>query len=155
MATINAIGTPQIILGGAFTMSGAFTFTGTITANTAVTFPTSGTLATTTQVLNFVNQSTTSATAVVGSLYGITEASATTITLPVTAAVGAIVGIVGLGAGGWILAPGAGQSIKILGQNAATSITSAGANDSIFVICLVANTTWVAYSFNTNGFTYS
>lgn len=47
MPTINAIGTPQITLGGTFTMSGAYTFIGQLTGNTNVTFPTSGTLATT------------------------------------------------------------------------------------------------------------
>jgi autotransporter family porin len=47
MPTINAIGTPQITLGGTFTMSGLYTFQGNLTGNTNVTFPTSGTLATT------------------------------------------------------------------------------------------------------------
>lgn len=47
MPTITAIGTPQITLGGTFTMSGPYTFIGNLTGNTNVTFPTSGTLATT------------------------------------------------------------------------------------------------------------
>lgn len=47
MPTINSIGTPEITLGGTFTMAGGYTFVGTLTGNTTVTFPTSGTLATT------------------------------------------------------------------------------------------------------------
>jgi hypothetical protein len=46
MPTINSIGTPEITLGGTFTMSGLYSFTGVLTGATDVTFPTSGTLAT-------------------------------------------------------------------------------------------------------------
>lgn len=48
MATVNAIGTPLITLGGTLTFNGAFTFSATLTGNTAITFPTSGTLLTST-----------------------------------------------------------------------------------------------------------
>ena len=154
MATINAIGTPQIILGGTFTMSGAFGFTGTLTGTTAVTFPTSGTLATTSQVLNPISQSSTPVTAAVGNVYVITDASTVTVTLPVTAAFGSIIGVVGDGAGGWIVQPGTGQTIKLVNASAGTSITSAQQYDTIYMMCVVANTTWVAYSYTTQGFTF-
>lgn len=55
MATVNAIGTPIITLGGTFTMSGAFPFVGNLTGSTNVTFPTSGTLATTAGASGIVN----------------------------------------------------------------------------------------------------
>lgn len=144
-----------ITLGGDLTLAGAYDATFNFTGATNVVFPTSGTLATTTEVLNPVNQSTTSVTAVSGNLYCVTSAGTCTITLPAVAAFGNVVGVIGQGAGGWILAPGAGQTVKILGNSASASVASAGPNDCIFVICVIPNTTWVAYSFDTAGFVYS
>lgn len=94
----------------------------------------------------------TPVTATVNTGYYITNASQVTITLPVTAAAGSVVAIAGNGAGGWILQPGAGQTIKIQAGSASTSITSAEQYDCIEVICTVANTTWVARSVVTTGF---
>lgn len=91
-------------------------------------------------------QATTPQTAAVNNGYIITDASIVTITLPVTAPVGSVVAVVGNGAGGWILAPGAGQTIKLGSQSASTSIASTNQFDCIEVICVVANTTWVTRS---------
>ena len=150
-------GSSTITIGGNVTYSGAFTFTGTLTNTTSVTFPTSGTLATTAQLNfpTFTAASSTPITAAVNTGYYITDASQVTITLPATAAAGSIVAIVGTGAGGWILAPGSGQTIKVLSQSASTSITSASQYDCIEVVCTVANTTWVARSLMSAGVTIS
>lgn len=91
--------------------------------------------------------------AVVNTGYYVTDAAQVTFTLPVTAPAGSIVAIVGNGAGGWILKPGAGQTVKVLAASAGTSITSAEQYDCIEVICTVADTTWVARSMVTTGFT--
>lgn len=100
-----------------------------------------------------VAASSTPITASVNTMYYITDASTVTITLPATAAAGSVVSIVGNGAGGWILAPGAGQTIKVLLSSASTSVASAEQYDCIEVVCVVANVTWVARSMVTTGFT--
>lgn len=148
-------GSSTITIAGNVTFSGASTFTGTLSGTTAVTFPTSGTLATTSQVMATAAVSGTSQTAAVNTIYYITSASQSTVTLPGTAAAGSIVGIVGDGAGGWILAPGSGQTIKVLTASASTSVTSAEQYDCIQVMCVVANTTWVMMNCVTTGFTVS
>ena len=155
MATINAIGTPQITLAGIFTMVGAFSFTGTLTGVTAVTFPTSGTLATTTQTFPFNNVSGTTQAAVVNNGYVCSNAAATTVTLPATAAIGDRIAVVGAGAGGWILAANAGQTIKLLTATTSSggTITSGGQYENIEVVCIVANLTWEVRSLMSVGVT--
>lgn len=76
--------------------------------------------------------------------------TAATITLPATAAVGTVLEVVGLGATGWIVAQNALQSIKI-GTSATTvgvggSLASTQANDTLRMVCAVADTTWVVTS---------
>jgi hypothetical protein len=112
-------------------------------------------LGTLVSAVNWIAAATTSITATVNTGYYITDASQVTITLPTTAAAGSIVSIAGNGAGGWILAPGSAQTIKVIGSSASTSITSAEQYDCIEVICVVANTTWVTRSCMTTGFTIS
>lgn len=83
------------------------------------------------------------------------NAGQTTITLPATAAIGAAVGVEGLGAAGWILAANTGQTIK-LGTGTTTSagsLTSAAASDNVYVTCIVANTTWRVRTTNSAGLT--
>lgn len=93
-----------------------------------------------------------SITGEINSSYIISNAATTTVTLPDTAPVGALVQIIGSGAGGWVLKPGAGQTIKILASSASVSITSSGQYDCITVVCVDANTTWVTVSSQTGGF---
>ncbi len=78
----------------------------------------------------------------------------TTFQLPDKAVVGSKVAIAGNGAGGWILLTGAGQTIKIasVGSSASVSVASSSRYDSIEIICVVADTTWVALSAQTTGF---
>ena len=88
----------------------------------------------------------TPVTAAINNAYIITDASTVTITLPTTAAVGSVVGIVGKGAGGWIFQPGAGGTIQFGNVTASTAINSTNLYDTMFVVCVVANTTWVVFS---------
>lgn len=157
MATINAIGTPQITLGGIFTMVGAFSFTGNLTGITNVTFPTSGTLATTTQTFPFNNVTGTTQAAVVNNGYVTSNAGATTVTLPATAAIGDRIAVIGAGAGGWVLTAFAGQTIKLLTATTSSggTLTSAGQYENVEVICIVANTTWEVRSMMSVGLTYA
>lgn len=98
---------------------------------------------------------TTPLTAAINTGYYITDTSTVTITLPAIAAAGSFVSIAGTGAGGWVLQPSSGQTIQALTQTASASITSAERYDCISVLCTVANTTWVAISMVTSGFTIS
>ena len=71
-------------------------------------------------------------------------ASLVTLTLPVTAAAGSIIGIQGSSSGGWSIAQNSGQAINI-GSLASTtgaggSIASTNAHDSVLLVCTVANT---------------
>jgi hypothetical protein len=71
-------------------------------------------------------------------------ASLVTLTLPVTAAVGSLIGIQGASAGGWSIAQNSGQTINI-GSIASTtgaggSVSSTNAHDSMLLVCTVANT---------------
>lgn len=157
MSTINAIGTPQITLGGPLTFSGAYAFTGTLTNTTTVTFPTSGTLTTTTDngLFPFSSVGGTTQAASVNSGYVINNAAQTTVTLPATAAVGQRVAVVGQGAAGWVLAANTGQTIKFLTQTTTSggNLTSPNQYDCVEVCCLVANTTWGVRSTVSTGLT--
>lgn len=94
----------------------------------------------------------------INNYYIIGNATQTTVTAPNTAARGSILGVIGLGAGGWILQPGSGQTIIDVTssgtQTASASITSAEQYDNLIMMCIVANTTWVTLSTKTTGFAY-
>ena len=75
--------------------------------------------------------------------------SAVTFTLPATAAQGDAVAIVGKGAGGWIIAQNAGQTIH---QNSTDSTTGVGGSvassaqyNCAYLVCITADTDWVIY----------
>lgn len=86
----------------------------------------------------------TSQAADINSGYVIENAAQTTITLPATAALGSIVYVQGMGAGGWVLTANAGQTIQVGSSATSTggTVTSGDQWDAIGVVCLVANTTW-------------
>ncbi len=86
----------------------------------------------------------TTQAAAVNTRYIVANAGQTTITLPTTFAIGDVVIIKGLGAGGWILAAGTATTIRIGSAvtSSAGSLTSANQYDTVFVSGLVANTTW-------------
>lgn len=86
----------------------------------------------------------TTQSAVVNTRYIVQNAGQTTITLPTTFAIGDVVIIKGLGAGGWILEAGTATTIQMgtSATSAAGSLTSANQYDTVSVTGLVANTTW-------------
>lgn len=148
MATNNNINTPAIVLGGPLTLSGAFTTGMTVTGNTSVTLPTSGTLATTSQFVTWADVSGTSQSAAVNTSYVISNGSATTVSLPATAALGSIFGVQGKGAGGWILQANTGQTIHLGSSvtSSAGSLASTNQWDSVQIVCTTANTVFAVVS---------
>jgi hypothetical protein len=90
----------------------------------------------------------------IDSRYVPTNVAQTSFQLPVSAAVGDRVTIGGQGAGGWILLTGAGQTIEVadVGASASTSVASSSRYDSIEIMCVLANTTWITLSTQTTGF---
>jgi|SRR5712675_1142272 len=78
--------------------------------------------------------------------YTANNAGLVTLTLPATAAYGTAISLIGKGAGGWLIAQNAGQSIR-LGSSTSTigvggSLASTNSSDSLNLICTIANTVW-------------
>ncbi len=85
------------------------------------------------------------------------RATLITFALPAAAAVGSIIEIAGLGAGGWIISQGAGQQI-LVGSSATTpgatgTLASTNRYDTIRLMCVTANTIFTVLSGVTTGFT--
>lgn len=78
----------------------------------------------------------------------------TEITCPELAPVGSRITVAGLSSNGWLLKPFSGQTIKVgdVNMSAGTSIASTNQYDSIEIICVEANTTWITLSTQTMGF---
>lgn len=71
-----------------------------------------------------------------------------TLTLPTTAVFGSLLYVQGYSASGWSIAQNSGQSINV-GRLSSTvgsggSVSSTNANDSIALLCIVANTIWAS-----------
>lgn len=152
MTTNNASNQPsltangQVIIGG----SGANGAAATITAGTGINVsngPGTITISSTgvgSLIWNDVSGTTQAAVANNG--YIISNASQTTVTLPATAAEGSVFAIAGKGAAGWILQMNTGQTCHI-GSSASTSagtITSTNQYDTLTIVCVTANTTFIA-----------
>ena len=95
---------------------------------------------------DYLATGTTSQAISVGNAYVPTASSLVTFSLPTTAAFGQTFGIVGYGSGGWKISQASGQSI-IMGSSTSTPgttgyIASSLASDSVFVVCIIANTTF-------------
>lgn len=78
--------------------------------------------------------------------YVANNAGLVTLTLPLTAAFGTVISVIGKGAGGWLVAQNAGQNIQV-GSVSSTvgvggSIASTNRFDSFDMICTTADTTW-------------
>jgi len=99
----------------------------------------------------WVSISGTTQAAAVNTGYIVANAGATTISLPATCAIGDTIKVNGLGAGGWIITPAGGQTIKVLTASAGTSVASAEQYDCIELGCITANTTWAARNFTSTG----
>ena len=99
--------------------------------------------------INWNEVTGTSASASINNGYLTNNAGLVTVTLPVTAAQFTVIAVAGLGAGGWLIAQNSGQSI-IFGAGGATtagaggSLASTNRYDTVYLLCVVANTTWLA-----------
>ncbi len=163
-------GTGQFVIDSAnptpFTINSGTLFQHTsnfIFANTAatrnITFPdASGTVAFTSGINPWVDQTTASVTMAVNTGYtSDAGASLITFTLPATSAIGDYVEINGKGAGGWIIAQAAGQQIDV-GNVASTlgvggSVASSNQFDCIRLRCITADTIWTTVSQQSAGLT--
>ena len=106
--------------------------------------------------ITWTEVTTTTQSAAVNNGYIANNVALVTITLPATATVGQIVRISGSGAGGWRLAQNASQVIvwdvgAVASLNQTTTgvggfISSTDRYDSIEIICIVTNTTFVVIS---------
>ena len=98
----------------------------------------------------------TSQSAAVNEHYITNNASLVTVTLPTTAAFGDMLTVQGLGAGGWKIAQNASEQIiwtagGVDGSHETTigtggSLASTDRYDSVCLICVVADTTWVVHT---------
>lgn len=97
--------------------------------------------------LTWNEETGTSATMVVNNGYITNNAGLVTMTLPATAAVGDTIKVDGKGAGGWLIAQNAGQTVNFLAQPTTTgvggSLASSTQYDCVTYRCITANTTWV------------
>lgn len=97
-------------------------------------------------ISSWVDVTGTSQTIAVNTGYIADNAALVTLTLPTTAAQGTVFKITGNGAGGWLLAQNALQSVKF-GNTVTTvgvggSLASTNAGDGLECLCVVTNTTW-------------
>jgi hypothetical protein len=138
----------QILIGS----TGATPALGTITAGTGISVTNGAgsiTIASTSSdpVWSVVSGATS---AVVNGAYITNSASQVVVTLPVTAAVGTSLSVAGLGAGGWKVAQNASQNIRVGSAVSTTGtggyVESFGQYDSIQLVCIVADTTWTAFT---------
>lgn len=152
MASNNSINQPQLVSNGQIAIGGSGNngVAATITAGTGVSVTNGAgsiTIASTgvgSVVWNDV--AGTTQTAVVNNGYIISNAGATTVTLPTTAPEGSVFAIAGKGAAGWVLQMAAGQTMHVgsSASSVAGSVTSTNQYDSITLVCVTANVTFVA-----------
>ena len=135
----------QLMIGS----TGASPAPATLTAGTGMTITNAAnsiTLNATGGGVSWTNISGTSQAIVVNNGYIPNNAGLVTLTLPATAAIGSIIDIAGLGAGGWRIAQNAGQNIQV-GSSSTTvgvggSVSSVNRYNSIKLVCIVADTTF-------------
>lgn len=138
----------QVLLGS----TGADPAFGTLTTTTGVAFTTgAGSLAVDVKTGGFAANSTTgtSASGAVQNSYVCSNAAQTSVLLPATAAVGSMMLVAGTDAntGGIKITQAAGQTIRQTTNasttGAAGTVSTAAANTSMLLLCVVANTDWL------------
>lgn len=96
---------------------------------------------------SFTSVTATTQTAAVNMGYLANNVAQVNVTLPATAAVGAVVEVFGLGAGGWRVTAPAGDTIIVEGNSTAAAGYISGLQYTRVVLrCIVANTTWSVVS---------
>lgn len=156
MATNNSTNTGTLTTNGQLLIgvTGGNAEPGTLTAGTGISVTNGSgsiTVSSTGGIgLSWIDQTSSTVTMAVNTAY-VTDngASLVTYTLPSTAALGSIFGIVGSSTGGWSLEEQSGQSI-VFGSDTTTatsgSLSSTNKGDSIFFVCTTVNTVFTLYS---------
>lgn len=87
-------------------------------------------------------------TIAVNTAYIANSASQITFTLPATAATTALIAVTGLGTGGWKIVAPSGDNIIMQGYDSgAAGYITGGQYSTVYLRCIVANTTWVVDSY--------
>ena len=143
-----------------FTAPGSIAATTTVTGTTGVTATTGNITATTgtvvTNLLNWIPEEVTDASVqlAINKTYVSNRGTLQTLTLPDTAAFGSVIKLVGKGAGGWLIAQNAAESIHFLGTTTTVgvggSLASTTQYDCIEIMCTVANVEWTVSSVHGN-----
>jgi hypothetical protein len=148
----------QLIIGNA----GGTPTAATLTAGSGITITNGGgtiTIASSSGTSTWTVVTGTSQAMAVDSGYISNNAGLVTLTLPSTAAVGSVIQVQGLGAGGWQIAQNASQLIHIGSQVTTTGtggyLASTNQYDSITILCVVANTTWTVLGGAQGNITYN
>ena len=148
----------QLIIGN----TGGTPTAATLTAGSGIAIANSTgsiTISTTDVAASWTVVTGTSASMVVNAGYISNNAGLVTLTLPATAAVGSIIQVQGLGAGGWQIAQNASQLIHIGSAVTTTGtggyLASTNAFDSITLLCVVANTTFTVLGGPQGNITYN
>ena len=138
----------QILIGTTASDPSAATITGsggiTVSATSgAIAISGSGT------GLTWVDQTSGTVTMAVNTAYVVDDgASLVTLTLPATAALGSVFGVIGKGSGGFTIAQASGQSIHFGNVTTTTttgSLSSTLQYDSVWLVCITANTVFSVY----------
>lgn len=134
----------NIVIGGTFAVVMHFT------ANTTVTFPTGGTLATTTQIVTPINV-TADTQMTSGHAYIVNGGALVALGLPLTAALGDEIRIIGNNASFWIVVQNAGNFINVGSHTSTTGVTGTVSatqkSDCMTIRCVSANgLEWTAES---------
>jgi hypothetical protein len=147
LTTTTVLTNGQILIGS----TGVAPVPATLTAGTGITIVNgAGTITLNSTGAGFTWNDVTggSASMAVNNGYLADSSSLTTLTLPATAAQFSSVWISGYGAGGWTIAQNSGQLIHLSGSTTTTgtggSLSSTNRYDQVLLLCVVANTTWVA-----------
>jgi hypothetical protein len=148
----------QLIIGN----TGGTPTAATLTAGSGIAIANAGgsiTISTTDVANNWTVVTGTTQAMAVNSGYISNNAGLVTLTLPATAAVGSIIQMQGLGAGGWQIAQNALQVIHIGSAVTTIGITgylaSTNQYDSLTLLCVVANTTWTVLGGAQGNITYN
>ena len=144
-ATPIVLGAGQVLIGTTASDPAAATLTAgsgvTITSVTgSITIASTGVGS-----LTWNDVSGTSQAAAVNNGYIISNAGQTTVTVPATAVEGSVIAVGGKGAAGWILQMNTGQTCHFgnVATTSAGSLTSTNQYDSVTILCVTANTTFI------------
>lgn len=137
----------QVIIGS----TGATPVAATLTAGAGISISTGAgsiTISGTGSGIGWTEVSGTTQAMAADNGYVSSNAGLVTFTLPVTAAFGTVLNVVGKGAGGWKINQNSGQNVQT-GSSSTTvgvggSLASSNRFDSIELLCTTANTTWTA-----------